>query len=133
MNPDTQRVCFPKTPSDYRQPTRQECRHSTQQKNRFRTHSHPPVSPFLHGPFPSLKSTRAFPVPNRPHLLCPDKVLAVHLARRLASPYLASQQSHLNAGFRNTQVVNDSLPATIQSSRAEINALLSRLKKHKYF
>ncbi|KDN60954.1 hypothetical protein CSUB01_12003 [Colletotrichum sublineola] len=43
-----------------------------------------------------------------------------------ASPCLASQQSHLNAGFQNTQVVNDSLPVTIQSSRAEVNALLAQ-------
>ncbi|WYZ40187.1 hypothetical protein EsH8_IV_000528 [Colletotrichum jinshuiense] len=63
------------------------------------------------------------PIP--PHLLPPEDVLAAHLA-----PRLASQQSHLNARLQNTQASNESIFTSIQSQRAEIDALLAQLESH---
>ncbi|KAL0930886.1 mind kinetochore complex component [Colletotrichum truncatum] len=63
------------------------------------------------------------PIP--PHLLPPEDVMKAHLA-----PRLASQQSHLNARLQNTQASNESLFASIQSQRAEIDALLTQLEGH---
>ncbi|KAI0805236.1 Nnf1-domain-containing protein [Xylaria sp. FL0064] len=62
------------------------------------------------------------PVP--PHMLPPDEVLDAHLA-----PHLAQQQSQLNAKLQTTQAHNAKLFEDIKRQRAEIESLVSLLKK----
>ncbi|KAL7626587.1 hypothetical protein AAE478_003359 [Parahypoxylon ruwenzoriense] len=62
------------------------------------------------------------PVP--PHMLPAEQVLAAHLA-----PHLAQQQSQLNAKLQTVQGYNAKLFDDIQKQRAEIQSLMTLLRK----